>query len=224
MESTATPVRKNDFNKVCRTCLSTQGLQPICNIDYKDTPIVNFLISCTSMQIQKGDNLPQNLCSVCLQEIVKIHNFQEKCKLTDTLLKAALTHVDVVKQEVVEDEVIIKEEEIIFFDEEIQEEMKTLSCRVCLKQFATDHELSEHRKNVKHSELVRNHPCSICGKLFASNNDLLRHMRTHTREKPYKCALCLQTFSLSGNLKRHMMTHTKERPHECHICRKGEKT
>ncbi|KAI4460531.1 zinc finger protein [Holotrichia oblita] len=92
-------------------------------------------------------------------------------------------------------------------------------CKGCNETYETREELYNHRKNVKHPEL-RNFNCSICKKSFTKSK-LDQHMRSHTKEKPYKCKICPQKFSIGSNLRRHVMTHTGERPHVCEICGKG---
>lgn len=184
--------------------------------------------------MDENDELPKNLCSACLQEIIKIYDFQEKCKQTQNLLQTALTEPKPIKQDMDDDKPIKRDD----FDEippnysdsdtettnkpPTQRKIKTeITCRDCGTEFANRDELREHRKQMKHPE-VRNHACTVCGKMFTSSK-LRQHMRAHTKEKPYRCSVCEQGFSMSGNLKRHMMTHTGERPHVCEFCGKGEK-
>ncbi|KAI8519694.1 Sal-like protein 1 [Branchiostoma belcheri] len=67
--------------------------------------------------------------------------------------------------------------------------------------------------------------CDICGKTFACRSALEIHMRSHTKERPFKCEIkidghlkaenhladlqtvCERGFSTRGNLKQHMLTH-----------------
>lgn len=249
------PLHVSDFDRICRTCFSTQKIQSIFTLKYNDISIVNFLHSSASIevieiclliivnlnrfycvQVEQNDDLPQNLCWVCLQEIIRIHVFQEKCKQNENYLKLIATEQKILKRDEedsikqnVDYEIPISysdsDSEIKVDDKrkvsrKIKEENHVVSCRDCGKKFPTKDELKQHRKEMKHKE-VRNHSCSVCSKMFTSSK-LRQHMRTHTKEKPYVCSICKQGFSMSGNLKRHMMTHTGERPHVCEFCGKGQ--
>ena len=52
--------------------------------------------------------------------------------------------------------------------------------------------------------------------------DVAQHLKSHTKEKPYKCSECgdLVNFHTRELLKRHMKTHTEEKPFKCEFCEK----
>ncbi|CAL4066922.1 unnamed protein product, partial [Meganyctiphanes norvegica] len=52
-----------------------------------------------------------------------------------------------------------------------------------------------------------NTTCHICFKTFACQSALEIHIRSHTKERPYKCNFCDRGFSTKGNMKQHMLTH-----------------
>ena len=61
---------------------------------------------------------------------------------------------------------------------------KSLSCRVCGKDFQNEHRLKQHEKlHTKRSG--KTHPCNICGKFFSTPGYLETHMRLHTGMKLY---------------------------------------
>ena len=49
--------------------------------------------------------------------------------------------------------------------------------------------------------------CPFCEKFSRVSGDMIRHIRTHTKEKPFKCDQCTYACSQSCNLKRHKEKH-----------------
>jgi len=52
-----------------------------------------------------------------------------------------------------------------------------------------------------------NTTCHICFKVFACNSALEIHIRSHTKERPFKCKSCDRGFSTKGNMRQHALTH-----------------
>ena len=47
---------------------------------------------------------------------------------------------------------------------------------------------------------------------------MAQHMRTHTREAPFKCEHCDYRAIQRSHLTQHSRTHSGERPYECERC------
>lgn len=46
-------VSPGDFDKICRTCLSNQQIQPIFDLKYNEMTLLDLLFNCLSVQVVK---------------------------------------------------------------------------------------------------------------------------------------------------------------------------
>ncbi|CAH6720568.1 hypothetical protein CLIB1444_04S03026 [[Candida] jaroonii] len=67
-------------------------------------------------------------------------------------------------------------------------------------------------------------PCQVCGKIFAKPYNLKSHMKSHSKEKPFKCSYCPKTFARSHDKKRHELLHNGEKNFKCEGFLKDGKT
>lgn len=56
-------------------------------------------------------------------------------------------------------------------------------------------------------DVTSGHTCGVCGRSFPLLSSLSQHMRSHTREKPYKCPHCEHRTAQKGSLKAHIRSH-----------------
>lgn len=49
--------------------------------------------------------------------------------------------------------------------------------------------------------------CHVCPMSFGFHSQLQVHLRSHTKETPYRCPHCFKGFSQKGNYNRHMRIH-----------------
>ena len=62
--------------------------------------------------------------------------------------------------------------------------------------------------------------CPRTDRGFNARYKMLVHVRTHTKEKPFKCTFCPKSFALANTCKVHERIHTGERPYKCNLCDK----
>lgn len=74
-------------------------------------------------------------------------------------------------------------------------------CDVCGTVCQGRKALDVHKK--RHDERNKKHKCGDCGKAFFSDSKLQEHIRTHTKEKPFKCPLCSYTCAVKPNVHKH---------------------
>ena len=66
--------------------------------------------------------------------------------------------------------------------------------------------------------------CDYCGRVFPYPSAMEKHIRSHTKEKPYKCGICDKAFTQQYNLCQHLLTHPKtstKTPFKCGFCDKA---
>ncbi|KAL4220360.1 hypothetical protein ACF0H5_020766 [Mactra antiquata] len=74
-------------------------------------------------------------------------------------------------------------------------------CHVCGAMCKNKRALLVHRR--RHDMKNKKFACDDCGKTFFNNTLLTQHIRTHTKEKPYKCPLCNYRCAIKQNIHKH---------------------
>ena len=104
----------------------------------------------------------------------------------------------------------------------INRKLKTHSCDICTKTFATKKSLRRHLE-----ESCKTYTCDICGEVLARKYDLMKHKRTHSaNKKPIQkilpCTMCKKKFSSTQTLNRHLRLHATS--YICSLCDKVSAT
>eukprot|EP00808_Paulinella_micropora_P014026 g68913.t1 len=86
--------------------------------------------------------------------------------------------------------------------------LEQFHCSECTATFTSKLKHTNHLQ--LHKEGLLRHVCERCGRQMRHKSDLKSHMKTHTREKPFKCSLCEYTCTLKNHLKNHMRTHRRK--------------
>ncbi|XP_077530395.1 uncharacterized protein LOC144142625 [Haemaphysalis longicornis] len=110
-----------------------------------------------------------------------------------------------------------------------------IPCDICGDCFSTQEDLRAHLRSRHGDGPHGKHQCSFCPYSTCSRTHLRDHLRTHTKERPFRshaaplegsqrvrrpygCHLCPSSFSRRTHLEDHVRTHTKERPFGCEHC------
>ncbi len=107
----------------------------------------------------------------------------------------------------------------------VHKKLKPFLCPTCGQSFARKTHLNSHFDTV-HKNIKRiSHPwtCALCGKHFACDRNMSRHMRSHTKEKPWRCTVsqCEKHFFTKDSMEKHVNSvHKKLRDQACEICEK----
>ena len=104
-------------------------------------------------------------------------------------------------QDVVKEEVDVKDEKIIKVHTIDNVDPKSKACPVCEIEFSTKGKLREHQKEMDHAPRFE---CDDCGKLFKTKGTLTQHKaRIHSDVMPFKCSKCDKRFKDQGSCRRH---------------------
>ena len=95
------------------------------------------------------------------------------------------------------------------------EENSQFKCQSCDKMFPFESQLKSHRHMHRRG---RNYICAAanCPKSFKHPGDLAAHARSH--ESTHSCAHCSYTNADIRNLRSHLRTHSRETPFKCKLC------
>nr|XP_009942138.1 PREDICTED: GDNF-inducible zinc finger protein 1-like [Opisthocomus hoazin] len=77
------------------------------------------------------------------------------------------------------------------------------SCIFCDKRFKRQKDIGDHIRRV-HEKKRDPQACPYCDKVISSKCGLTVHIRTHTREKPYKCERCPASFAQRSAYNTHV--------------------
>ena len=104
-----------------------------------------------------------------------------------------------------------------------EKERKTdFICKICDKQFISNHVLDRHMCEA-HSSGQNRIKCTECDMTFSRWHTMADHRRDahhgYGKNKSHKCGICDKSFTQSGTLNRHMKnTHGEEKKYECGQC------
>ncbi|GLV43759.1 Parkin Interacting Substrate [Carabus blaptoides fortunei] len=182
-----------------------------------------MLKSCTRIQIEKGDGLPEQMCKQCIVQVNKSYKFKQLCEKSDAKLRLYIKNksqskinrrsgnVDV--EEISEhstSSVYSVEDDVIICNENI--ELNENKCSNLKTNNTPDTSCNNEPTN---ESLI----CAICFQTFTVRRQYTQHLRTHWNLGCYECPVCNRKCGLPSLLARHMKSHEEtDKTYKCVHC------
>ncbi|XP_044742583.1 zinc finger and SCAN domain-containing protein 12-like [Chrysoperla carnea] len=210
-----------DFEKICRICLKLDENMIAISVNN----IIEMIKECTTVQIWNEDDLPQQVCCICLKRLEDAFNLKNQSENSDKELRKLLNNkdTDFEKNEIQETEII---ESTNFLSDNDYDEYSPSDQNESPEsrddfEFEDNNIQSETNDNLdKEKQVPENSECEICGKTFLNKHKLKKHLVAHSNHRPFKCTVCSKAFKENFILNKHVKTmHTNPVPKEaCQIC------
>lgn len=206
MEATAS---LPNYNKtiICRICMKEDvNLFPIFNDVYMgdgSVTMAEIITECTKYPVDFNDQLPAQICSVCMEAARNAHQFKKQTEESYCRLKALYDITWIPKQEKGISAVRVS---ALTTDRYTQTEKTTVfQCETCPTKFFSQSELAKHREK---DHQFDGRKCRVCGEKFIHLGSLKVHLSTeHPNEGircDFKCHICSREFTRKDHLKRHL--------------------
>ncbi|KAK4879835.1 hypothetical protein RN001_007981 [Aquatica leii] len=225
---------KSNFSNICRTCLvENNNMKSVFSIEkLMEQQIIfsDLLMSLTSLQVFKGDGLPEQVCLQCAEEVNRAFLFRKMSEKSDgtlrqyleTCLPLSRSNVNdyVFKNEIKEftDESHIATNDSAINDSGGEDNYDHVSDDIFPKhnpnESTNDSNNSLENKNLCKTEFesVENehkkkmYPCKVCHTSCLGLGEYRRHM-TEIHGDVFKCDICNKNFKTGNALKRHITSH-----------------
>lgn len=204
---------KHYTERTCRCCLAEGdnmlSINTFMEIECSKT-ISQVLMECTG--INADDNLPQIICSNCIQRVEQAFNFKEMCKQSYIYLRQYMCESIIIKTE---NEMGSNEIQLVqvpgfnaendLIDENTDEEPYKAEGANQTSQPDEDYRLVNNAKKVN-----GRFQCELCEKSLADRRTFLLHIRLHLGKNLKHCEVCNRGFAKQNHLDRHQATHAKD--------------
>ncbi|XP_028133179.2 zinc finger protein 721-like [Diabrotica virgifera virgifera] len=238
-------VSVNNFSSICRLCLRSEDLLPLCTVG-----AIQIFKEITKIEVNEDDLLPKNICKTCASRLQEIKQFIDLCVANNSLFLKALKHpcvknevsieipcqVDAIITEDNVQHITLKEQTESKIDEENAE---FFQCGICnnsfkekqlliahLKEHRTSKEINKNINSTKNDLIVNNKIGKTSDKVSSTTQNkslVCRKKVLRSRKKlvaPFKCTKCDRSLTSQNALNEHMKTHTGAKPFKCPHCQK----
>ncbi|KAJ3633717.1 hypothetical protein MTP99_010648 [Tenebrio molitor] len=204
---------------LCRACLTEFGeFQSIFVPDEAtglSIHISEMIMAFASVQATFGDGLPEQICSTCAKDTVKMYMFKLKCEESDKILRNRLGKSPLQEQFVIEEKHYVENKDDvdvynIVIKPELNSEDSQINQDVCddFDNFNSQEKSdSDIDAEFFDDDREKEFKCPHCSKLFNRQTALNRHVKTHSVIKAFQCDTCDKRFTRNDLLLRHKIAH-----------------
>ncbi|XP_049300730.1 zinc finger protein 26-like isoform X1 [Anopheles funestus] len=234
----------------CRLCFSETNVHPLFPQNGGlIREMTEKIRNCAGIHISVRDDYPAGLCFACLSILDEIHQFQQRSKHCDEIIrtKRGLLEQITVKVEMTEEDGVhfvppgggsctglgasedYTNDDCLTESSIIAEAITSLNgIGELMGAFHSSTETSSAplllKTEVETSAGSKDHRCMVCSKLFPDREAWMIHLGDHADERPYQCMECLAQFREKRSLARHMKAvHEEVRDRQCPYCPKSFK-
>ncbi|XP_066246590.1 zinc finger protein OZF-like [Euwallacea similis] len=190
--------------EICRLCLT-------CSADCSDVSQNKLLISrikkCVSVQINPMDDLPKHVCTPCIEQIQRWHEFKMICLQSKHTLEVEGFKKNYEPLSDVE------------LDQDVTKNSRTFNKDITDPAPINDHaNASEPKINSAEKLETFIHICNFCSQTFEYYTDYLDHQVNHNGEIIIQCDKCDLAFPSMQLFVQHEKSHKIHDKIPCHIC------
>ncbi|XP_055627297.1 gastrula zinc finger protein xFG20-1-like [Toxorhynchites rutilus septentrionalis] len=221
-------ILRENYNKICRFCLSQDECLQILNssgINENLVNVVEFIVS----KVDENDGLPNNICIQCVQIVVSYTEFELRCQEAyDILQQVNRFHTD-------SEEGIDKSSEHVVLHNDIESDHNEIIYESKNELTVSEHlsscaykspEVLEPDKGIQAkvtdsikqpgTTVKKGKICPVCGKIVSQ---LSKHLPTHSSVRKYRCPHCSKRFAHDSTCKKHIRSvHLRIKKYHCELC------
>lgn len=223
------PTSNQNFQKVCRLCLSEESLEDI----FEQNDLTVWISDLLSIVVSQSDRISHWICVLCRIRIQEFREYQSRClEVQEVLLSDSSKVEHVLKDEILIEDSLWAESITIEDDEEDEEDIYNLSLITAtmppqtkpsgVPKTSAKNMTTEIKLPVKGCYKGRHIKCDICGRTVQKLR-FDNHMNGHLGIRPYKCerGCPAETFACKYKRQAHYRRVHFGYTYECTLCDKS---